>query len=66
MQNLGQQFLHLPLAPAAHGKEPGKGKTVVPDPGIVRGFGEPLTPVREVTGLPFKNETIELFSTLKF
>ena len=51
-QNLGKKILRLPLAPAAHGKEPGKGKTVVPDPGIVRGFGEPLTPVREVTGLP--------------
>ena len=44
----------LPLAPAAHGKDPGSGNTVVPDPGNVKGFGDPLTPVSDVTGFPKK------------
>ena len=48
-------FQHvLPLAPAAHGKDPGSGNTVVPDPGNVNGFGDPLTPVSDVTGFPKK------------
>ena len=48
-------FQHvLPLAPAAHGKDPGSGNTVVPDPGNVKGFGDPLTPVSDVTGFPKK------------
>ena len=38
--------MKVPLAPAAHGNDPGSGKTVVPDPGnvipVVTGFpGEP-------------------------
>ena len=44
----------LPLAPAAHGKDPGSGNTVVPDPGNVKGFGDPFTPVNDVTGFPKK------------
>ena len=39
----------LPLAPVDHGKDPGSGNTVVPDPGRVS---------PEVTGLPVEIGTI--------
>ncbi len=42
----------LPLAPAAQGKDPGSGNTVVPEPGMFRGLGDPLTPLIVVTGPP--------------
>ena len=45
-------ILKLPRAPAAQGKDPGRGNTVVPEPGNVRGFGAPLMPLRDATGLP--------------
>ena len=51
--------LNLPRAPAAHGNEPGSGNTVVPEPGKLKGFGLPLTPLMEVTGFPtMKNVSI--------
>ena len=49
---LCRQHVALPLAPAAHGKDPGSGNTVVPDPGKVNGFGDPFTLASDVTGLP--------------
>ena len=41
--------MQVPLAPAAQGKEPGNGKTVVPDPGRV---------IPEETGFPGEPPTI--------
>ena len=37
--SMPNSYLCLPLLPAAHGKEPGRGNTVVPEHGRANGLG---------------------------